>query len=150
MFDRRITLSAATVLTLGAALLPAVPAQAASSIQITYAYYDSPGKDTHSNKVINGEWIRITNKGSKARSLKGWTLRDNQDHVYRFGTYTLKAGASVKIHTGKGVNTSTNRYWGRSWYVWNNTTDTATLRNASKTTVDRCSWRSGRVDARTC
>lgn len=40
MFDRRITLSAATVLTLGAALLPAVPAQAASSIQITYAYYD--------------------------------------------------------------------------------------------------------------
>jgi hypothetical protein len=27
----------------------------------------------------------------------------------------------VKIHTGKGANSQTDRYWGRGWYVWNNT-----------------------------
>ena len=44
------------------------------------------------------------------------------------------------MHTGKGTNTSTHRYWQRGSYVWNNTGDEATLRNASRTTVDSCSW----------
>lgn len=32
-----------------------------------------------------------------------------------------------------------NVYWGSGNYIWNNTGDTATLRNASGKTVDTCS-----------
>jgi hypothetical protein len=38
-------------------------------------------------------------------------------------------------------------YWGSGNYIWNNTGDTATLRNASGKTLDTCSWtyKSGRA-----
>jgi hypothetical protein len=51
--------------------------------------------------------------------------------------------ASVRIHTGKGTNTSTDRYWGRSWYVWNNTGDKAYLRNPDFVLRDSCEWGDG-------
>lgn len=54
--------------------------------------------------------------------------------------FHLKPGTSVTLHTGKGTNTATNLYWGRSSYVWNNTGDTATLKNAAGTTEDTCNW----------
>jgi hypothetical protein len=52
----------------------------------------------------------------------------------------LRAGKYVKVHTGKGTNTATDRYQGRSWYVWNNDKDTAYLYNASGTRLDTCSY----------
>jgi hypothetical protein len=54
----------------------------------------------------------------------------------------LRPGATVKIHTGKGTNTAYHRYWGRGWYVWNNTGDKATLRNKAGTVKDTCAWTS--------
>jgi hypothetical protein len=44
------------------------------------------------------------------------------------------------LHTGKGTNTTTNRYWGSGNYIWNNNGDAAYLRNASGKAVDNCSW----------
>jgi hypothetical protein len=35
-----------------------------------------------------------------------------------------------------------SRYWGVSWYVWNNGGDSAYLRNSSGTSIDSCSWKS--------
>ena len=49
-------------------------------------------------------------------------------------------GASVRIHTGSGSRTAPNLYWHSGAYVWNNTTDKATLRNSAGTTLDTCSW----------
>ena len=43
--------------------------------------------------------------------------------------YILKPGETVYIWTGDGVNEDKNLYWGRRSPVWNNTGDTATLRN---------------------
>ena len=33
-----------------------------------------------------------------------------------------------------------HRYWGMAWYVWNNSGDTAYVRNASGTLIDSCTW----------
>jgi len=44
-------------------------------------------------------------------------------HVYTFRSFTLKPGKSVKLHSGKGSDTSSNLYWDRGWYVWNNDGD---------------------------
>lgn len=124
-----------TVMTADAATVPAVT--------ITGAYYDSPGSDTRSNASLNAEWIRLTNNTSKAISLKGWTLRDKQNHVYTFASYNLGAHKYVMVRTGKGTNgkpASTDRYWGSGNYIWNNTGDTATVKNNKAKVIDTCTW----------
>jgi hypothetical protein len=119
-------------------------------VRITYVTYESPGSDTRTNASINGEYVKITNSSAQTRVLTGWTLRDTQSHIYTFGKFSLAPGRSVLVRTGKGTNTATARYWGSSAYVWNNTGDTATLKNASGATVSTCTWTSVGVGARTC
>ncbi|WP_234996551.1 lamin tail domain-containing protein [Demequina sp. NBRC 110054] len=116
------------------------PADAASSVRFSYVQYDSPGSDKGSNSSLNAEYIRIKNYGSKSKSLTGWTVRDKAGHVYKFGTLTLKPGATVTLHTGKGSNSSKHRYWGQSWYIWNNSGDVAVLKNKAGTKLDTCKW----------
>ncbi|MEV7965586.1 lamin tail domain-containing protein [Sphaerisporangium sp. NPDC088356] len=151
-------------LLMGAALAAGVvvvsqPAHAAGpAIQITKIYYDSPGSpDFGANSSLNGEYVRINNMTRKAVSLKGWTLRDKTnraDHVYTFGAFTLGAGKTVTVRTGKGRNTTTTLYWGRSGgtlaYIWNQVKDTAYVRNASGKLVDSCSYNSTRADYKVC
>ncbi|MGW8379121.1 lamin tail domain-containing protein [Streptomyces sp. ODS28] len=122
----------------------AAPAQAATyPVKFRYFQYDAPGSDTHSNSQINKEYFTLKNVTGYGVNLKGWTVRDNTGYTYTFtSSYTLKPGKSVRVHTGKGSNTSTDRYWWRSWYVWNNTGDKATLRSASGAWKDSCSWSS--------
>ncbi|WP_308287027.1 lamin tail domain-containing protein [Actinomadura parmotrematis] len=135
-----LAVGAAAALVVGVA---AAPAEAASAVQIYRVYYDSPGKDTRSNASLNGEWVQLRNTSSTARQLKGYKLRDKTGYTYTFGTFTLKGKATVKVRTGKGTNTSANRYWGRGSYVWNNTGDTAYLRYPNGTAADSCSWGKG-------
>jgi hypothetical protein len=144
---------AATLLAAAAAftgLATAAPAQAAGSVHLTEIYYNSPGSDNRSNSSLNAEWVLIKNSTSKGVSLKGWTLTDASSHKYTFGTYTLGAGKSVKIHTGKGTNTTSNRYQQRGAYVWNNDKDKATLKRSSGTVQDTCSYNSTKVSYKMC
>jgi predicted extracellular nuclease len=136
-------------LLVGGSLLAAPQASAASAVRITYVYVNSPGADSGTNANLNAEYVRIKNVSSSNRSITGWTLRDRTGYTYKFPTFTLKAGATVTVHTGKGTASSTHRYYNRTWYVWNNTGDTAYLKNSSGTTVHTCSWGSVAA-ARTC
>jgi hypothetical protein len=83
-------------------------------------------------ETANQEYVKITNKGTKAVSMKGWKITDKgAKHTYKFSSsYTLKAKSTVTLYTGKGKNTATNLYWGRVAHVWNNEGDTAYLYNA--------------------
>jgi len=134
----RFILVLATAMGLMTAIVPS--ASATGSIYIYKIYFNSPGSDTRSNTSLNAEYIIIKNKGSVNRSLGGWTVRDRSGHTYKFGTFTLKPGYAVTLHTGKGTNNSTHRYWGLSNYVWNNDGDTAYLRNSSGTLQDSCHY----------
>lgn len=140
MAPRPVLLGALTsVVAVGSLLaLPATADGATPPIRLTKIYYNSPGSDTGSNTSLNAEYVRITNRSTTNRSLTGWTLKDKTGYTYRFPTFTLKAGASVVVHTGKGTATATNRYYNKTWYVWNNTGDTAYLRDAAGTLRD--SW----------
>lgn len=120
------------------------PAQAAGGIVFYSAYWNSPGSDTGSNTSLNAEYVKLKNTSSTTRYITGWTLRDAQNHVYTFPSTKIAPGRYMTVRTGKGTNTSATRYWGRSWYVWNNTGDTAYLRTKAGTLKDKCSWgRSG-------
>jgi len=135
-----------------AALVAVLPAQAhaAGSVRITKIYYDSPGTDLRSNASLNAEYVQIRNGTTKAVSLKGWTLTDASRHKFTFGTFTLGAGKTVTVHTGKGRNTATHVYQQRAAYVWNNDRDTATLRRANTAVQHACSYNSTRYDYKYC
>ncbi|MGW2467541.1 lamin tail domain-containing protein [Streptomyces bauhiniae] len=141
---RTLRLRAALPALAGAALLTgtllSTPAQAAGTVQIHRVYFDSPGKDTRSNSSLNGEWVQLKNTSRSAVSLKGWVLKDASNHKYSFPNVTLGAGKYVKVHTGSGRDTASDKYQGRRAYVWNNTSDTATLTKSNGSKVDTCSW----------
>ncbi|MFL6174723.1 MAG: lamin tail domain-containing protein [Marmoricola sp.] len=138
----RTSLVAAAViaLTATALTLPSAADASSPSVRFSKAYYNSPGADTGSNTSLNGEWVRITNYSSSKKTLTGWTVRDKQNHVYKFGTFSLSSGSSVTLYTGKGTNAWNKRYWGQTAYIWNNTGDAASLRTSSGSSVDSCSW----------
>jgi hypothetical protein len=128
-------------------ILPfAANAQAATvgQIQFRLIQYNTPGPDLPvTNAKLNEEFVTLKNTGTTSRNLTGWTVEDLAGHVYTFGSFTLRPGWKVVIHTGKGTNTSTDQYWGRGYYVWNNTGDKAKLHNSGGTWKDSCSWGNG-------
>lgn len=141
MSARRI--STIAILAAFAVAATALPAQAAPAVRFTKAQYNSPGSDNGSNYSLNGEWIRITNYRSTEKVLTDWTIYDRTGYTYTFPDFTLKPGASVRVHTGSGTDSQSDLYWGRSWYVWNNSGDTAYLRRSDGTLHDTCKWGSG-------
>ena len=146
----RAALLSVVAVAAAATLATVVPAQAtAGSVHLTKIYYNSPGKDTRTNASLDAEYVVITNTTRAAVNLKGWVLSDASNHRYVFTAFSLAKGKSVTIHTGKGVNTATNRYWGSGNYIWNNDKDKATLKRAA-TTVAWCSYNNSRVAYTNC
>jgi hypothetical protein len=135
---------------LAAATINPVSADAASGLQFQKVYYDSPGSDTGSNTSLNAEWVQIKNVTSTTKYLTNWTVRDNAGHVYKFPTTKVAPGDVVRLHTGKGTNSTRHRYWGQGWYIWNNTGDKAVLRRPDGTLADSCSWTSAEAGYKSC
>ncbi|WP_292382144.1 lamin tail domain-containing protein [Methanosarcina sp. UBA289] len=77
---------------------------------------------------LQDEWVRISNTGSSPVSLNGWKIEDEGNkHTYTFQPYTLNAGSTVTVFTGKGINSATEFYWQLDNPVWNNDGDAAYL-----------------------
>ncbi len=137
-------------LALGVGVAGAPAAAAAPPVEIAKVYYDSPGSDKGATSSLNAEYVDLRNTTKKAQTITGWTLRDAGKFVYTFPKTTIAAGKTVRVHTGKGTNSTAHRYWGKTWYVWNNDKDTATLRTKSGTTVDTCAYNSTKADYKNC
>ncbi|MFD9156579.1 lamin tail domain-containing protein [Streptomyces goshikiensis] len=138
---------AATVLAAGAVVgAAALPAAAQDGhhqrprVEISRVQADSPGRDDHSNRSLNNEWVEITNTTRDGVNLRGWTLRDDDGNRYRFDNVRIAARATIRIHTGNGRDTRTDFFQDRREYVWGNRADTATLRDDRGRTVDTESW----------
>jgi hypothetical protein len=137
---RRIALVVASILV--TLVLPlASTAYAATYPEFGKIQYNSPGSDTGSNTSLNAEYITIKNTSNSRRSLAGYTVHDRAGHTYTFGSnVTIGPGKFLRLHTGSGTDTWSDKYWGRGWYVWNNNGDTAHLHNALGTLRDSCKW----------
>jgi Lamin Tail Domain len=131
-------------LVVAGSILTAVEAKAAATVYIYKVYFDSPGSDTGRNSSLNAEYVVIRNGDNVAHAISGWTVRDKAGHVFKFGNLRLGAGKQAIIHTGDGTSyttsTSTHLYWGREWYVWNNTGDKVILRRADGSLKDTCTY----------
>lgn len=128
----------------------ASPASAASCLTIYRIWYNTPGTDYRTNTALNGEWIQLHNGCRTTAVLTNWRIKDAANHTYLFGSYALGSGRYVKIHTGKGTNTATDRYWGAGNYVWNNDRDTGYLLNLHAALVDSCSYNNPHASYKYC
>lgn len=89
--------------------------------------------------VALDESVLIKNVGGAALAMAGYTLSDaaSTPNTYTFPAFTLAAGAEVRVWVRAGADDAANLYWGRSAAVWNNSGDTATLRDAAGQEVSR-------------
>ncbi|WP_433789014.1 lamin tail domain-containing protein [Actinoplanes sp. CA-252034] len=141
------TLPGVVTVALGSVLSVAAPVQAAPALRFQSVQYDSPGRDDRSGGSLNAEWIALVNTGPAAVRLNGWRIGDGI-RTYTFQDVTIAGkGGVIYLHTGRGTDTATHRYWNSGNYVWNNTGDTATLRNRAGGVHDTCLW--GRQSGRT-
>ncbi|MEV7068565.1 lamin tail domain-containing protein [Streptomyces collinus] len=111
-----------------------------SKVQISAVRYDSPGRDDRSNRSLNRGWVEVTNTGRRAVNLDGWTLRDEDGHTFTFHHYRLDGRSTIRIHTGEGRDSRSDLFQDRRNYVWDNRSDTATLRNDHGRFIDDASW----------
>ncbi|MFE7775641.1 lamin tail domain-containing protein [Streptomyces sp. NPDC057445] len=154
--SRIATRIAATVLASGAVVAAvAMPASADgrdrhdrhdgrhSSIVIGKVQADGGrGRDDHSNRSLNAEWVEVKNVGWREVNLRGFTLTDRDGNRYRFSHLRLDGHSSVKVHTGRGRDTDSDVYQDRRREIWNER-DTATLRDDRGRTIDSKSWGRG-------
>lgn len=83
------------------------------------------------------EWIEFSNQGEQPIDLSGYTLKDEANHIYEFGAFTLDPGQSARLHSGNGQNSARDLYWGLGDdTVWNNDGDSAYLRDPDGALVD--------------
>jgi competence protein ComEC len=85
---------------------------------------------------LNGETVTLRNDGQTTVSLARWTLADaSGKNVFTFPALSLTPGGTLTIHSGRGTNTPTDLYWGKTVSIWRDTGDTATLRDATGSTI---------------
>ncbi|MFI1165976.1 lamin tail domain-containing protein [Streptomyces sp. NPDC020801] len=136
----------------------ALPASAADHdrrfhprVEISNVRYDSPGRENRrqdrSVRVLNQQWVALTNSSWRDVNLNGWTLSDRDGHTYTFHHYRLDGRATVRVHTGYGRDTRTDLFQDRRDVIWNRH-DTATLRDEHGRLVDTVTWGGERRDYR--
>ncbi|MEU5595087.1 lamin tail domain-containing protein [Streptomyces sp. NPDC020298] len=144
---RRLTTAAAVAAAVVGAV--ALPASAADHHQrpsdrdrvvISDVQHVSPAREDRSRHSLNREWVEVTNNSRRGVDLDGWTLSDEEGHSYTFRYVRLAGRATVRVHTGIGRDSATDLYQDRRNHVWDENSDTATLRDDHGRFVDAFSW----------
>lgn len=107
-------------------------------LKIIQIHADAPGSD---NENPNGEWIEIANQGDTPVLMQGFTLKDEANHIYTFGNFTVAPGAAFRLYSGQGQDSPNALYWGLvNESVWNNNGDEAYLRDPQGALADMFSY----------
>lgn len=97
-----------------------------------------PHKGKHWGPFIQEEkeYVTIKNNRQYKEDIGCWTVADAAGHKYKFpARFILERRGSVKVRTGEGTNSKTDRYIGYKTHIWNNEGDTAYLRDHHKKLV---------------
>jgi hypothetical protein len=122
------------------ALALATASTAQAGIQLT-KILPVPGVVPVGQSKANAEYIVVHNSAAKAKSIRGWFIREKKlKHTFTFPGFSLCGGCSVKIHSGRGTNTATDLYWGRASGTWVDAGDTAILHRASGLIQGSCTY----------
>ncbi len=103
-------------------------------LKILHIEANAPGDDRENP---NGEWVEFVNQGDQAVSMRGYTLKDEANNIYTFGDFTVRPGRTFRLYSGQGEDSGLALYWGLvGESVWNNSADSAFLRDAEGALVD--------------
>lgn len=67
---------------------------------------------------LAAEVISVINESNIPYNLRGWSLGVVDGPTYSFGELPIFPGASVRLHSAAGSDTSVELYWGLSEAVW--------------------------------
>lgn len=77
---------------------------------------DADGVDSEN---LNGEYVRIRNRGTSTLSLGGWLMHDSATDYYDFpSNASIPPGGVITVHNGSGVDTATHLYMGFSSAIY--------------------------------
>jgi micrococcal nuclease len=94
-----------------------------------WLYTKHPDPKGRDEDDLNGEYMVFRNSCNHTQSMSGWTLSAERGN-YTFPDFTLGAKKLVTVHSGSGVDNSTDLYWGSAKPVWKNSDDTLKMFNA--------------------
>lgn len=90
------------------------------------------------------EHVLIHNFGNADQDMTGWTLQDEDNHVYTFPAgFILRMGAEVRVWTKRGSDTELDLYWGLGTGIWSSSGETATLTDAQGNEISTYTWGGG-------
>lgn len=113
---------------------PTQPPGNTGNVVLTYIFFDGTGSQEPD------EYVEIRNDDTMSVLLGGWTLRDAGNHVFTFPSHTMPPGQVCRVYTNQNHPEWCGFSYGSGSAIWNNSGDTATLRNSNGQTIDTCSY----------
>lgn len=110
------------------------------TLHITSFHANARGNDKEN---LMGEYLRVANLTGAPLDVSGYTLTNAEGRVLTLPAMVIPAGYSFQIISGRGVaNADPTRgplqvFWGSDWPIFLNSGDSATLRDAQGTVLDR-------------
>lgn len=83
------------------------------------------------------EYVEIRNDDNSSIQLQGWTLRDEENHVFTFPSFVMAPDQICRVYTNETHPTWCSFNYGSGSAIWNNSGDCAYLRNSSNGLVDQ-------------
>jgi beta-lactamase superfamily II metal-dependent hydrolase len=107
----------------------------ADAVVISAIQFNAPGDDRQN---VNGEWVRLTNRGNDTVLIAGWTLSDNSHStLYTFPAIVLVPGETITVLSGSGTLNNTALFMGKTEPVWGNSGDIAVLKDGNGRIIDQ-------------
>lgn len=107
-------------------------------LHITSFHANADGDDRQN---VNGEYLRVCNVSSESLDLSGFRIADISGNSWEFPKLILPAGATVKVHSGRGQSQTDPEeqltiFLGSAAPIWNNKEDRATIYDRFGRVVD--------------
>lgn len=126
---------------------PPAPVDYSEAVKVTKVQFNPAGDES---KAPNGEYVQIKNRIAHDLVMTGYKLVDAGSNSYSFPNgFTLKAGATVTVYMGKGTNTATKLYRGKT-NILNNEGDAALVKRPNGSVADACAYNKLVPVAKTC
>jgi hypothetical protein len=86
------------------------------------------------------EYVEFRNEETRAVELEGWTLRDEDAHVFTFPSYAMAPGEVCRVYTNEVHLEWCGFSYGSESAIWDNAGDCARLRSGEGRGVDVACW----------
>jgi competence protein ComEC len=101
------------------------------NVKITNLFYDGTGT------AEPDEYVEIQNEESQPVQLQGWSLSDESNHIFTFPAFVMQPSQICRIYTNENHPEWCGFNYGSGEAIWNNSGDTATLRDGQGNIVNQ-------------